>query len=297
MRVLMVGLMTLALAGASNLSAASSQDKKVPGPPPTSAPSSPLPAVPPAPPSGTTEPAKQQPAEQGQWVHTEQYGWVWMPYSEAYTHLSDDGNPPSMYVYYPAISDWAWVGAPWLWGWGPEPYFGIYGTGYYGWYGYGLGRWCGYGAAYYNYGWSSCGYWGSNHWNGVQGGRPTGYPRGSQRALSSDHNRGGYGGAANPRTGTTGYRGNPGDRSLSGQWNGSRSVGSVARGSYGGARFNGSSGRGSYMGGGGGSSRGAAMSGGGGYSRGASMGGGGGSRGGSSMGGGGGRGGGGGGRR
>jgi len=254
MRALMVGLITFALAAAPTPGLASSQDKKAPGPPPTTAPPTPLPDAPP-PPSESPQAAKQEPAQKGQWVHTEQYGWVWMPYDEAYTHLSDDGNPPSMYVYYPATSSWCWVVAPWLWGWGPEPYFGVYGTAFYGWYGYGLGRWGGYHGAYANYGWSSCGYWHGGHWNGVQGGRPLTHPWGSQRALSSDHYRG-YGGAS-ARVGATGYRGY-GDRSMSGHGAGSRSGGSVVGRGYGG-----SSGRGgASMGGGGGASRGGSMGGG-----------------------------------
>src|SRR5512138_2435200 len=51
---------------------------------------------PPAPPAETPPP--QQPAPQvsssippGQWVYTQQYGWIWMPYGDAYTYAPADG--------------------------------------------------------------------------------------------------------------------------------------------------------------------------------------------------------------
>jgi len=31
---------------------------------------------------------------------------------------------------------WAWVSAPWLWGWGPALHFGVHGGGHYGWRGH-----------------------------------------------------------------------------------------------------------------------------------------------------------------
>ncbi|HET6336641.1 MAG TPA: hypothetical protein VFG30_25635, partial [Polyangiales bacterium] len=35
----------------------------------------------------------QAPPVDGQWVYTSQYGWVWMPYSQSYTYVPDDGYP------------------------------------------------------------------------------------------------------------------------------------------------------------------------------------------------------------
>ncbi len=49
----------------------------------------------------------------GEWVWTEQYGWVWMPYADAYTAVPPDGyGEPYMYVYGPTFG-WSWLVAPW----------------------------------------------------------------------------------------------------------------------------------------------------------------------------------------
>src|ERR1017187_3920509 len=54
----------------------------------------------------------------GQWVYTEQYGWVWMPYGDQYTYEGTAyDTSPYAYVYYPSYG-WAWLAAPWIWGWG-----------------------------------------------------------------------------------------------------------------------------------------------------------------------------------
>jgi hypothetical protein len=82
------------------------------------------------------------PPGNGQWVYTAQYGWIWMPYGASYTYAAA-GAYPDMYVYYPAYG-WRWVVAPWVWGIGPRPYFGVYGWARYGWYGRGFGHWYGY---------------------------------------------------------------------------------------------------------------------------------------------------------
>jgi len=78
----------------------------------------------------------------GQWVYTAQYGWVWMPYAASYTYLAADAYP-DMYLYVAAYG-WRWVVAPWVWGIGPRPYFGVYGSARYPWYGRGYGRWYGF---------------------------------------------------------------------------------------------------------------------------------------------------------
>ena len=96
---------------------------------------------PPAPPGSEQA---QAPAPQGvpdgQWVQTDQYGWVWMPYGDAYTAVPADGyGEPTMYVYAPAYG-WCWLGAPWVWGYGPWPHFGVGVVVNFGWYGHGWWR-------------------------------------------------------------------------------------------------------------------------------------------------------------
>ena len=82
-------------------------------------------------PEPSEPPPAQAPASTGQWVYTSEYGWVWMPYSSTYTYAPPDGSTPSMYVYYPDFG-WCWLVAPWLWGLGPSPFFGVLGPGWYG---------------------------------------------------------------------------------------------------------------------------------------------------------------------
>jgi hypothetical protein len=121
----------------------------------------------PSEPSGP--PPVQGPASTGQWVYTSEYGWVWMPYGSAYTYVPPDDSTPSMYVYYPDFG-WCWLIAPWLWGLGPAPFFGVLGPRWYGWYGHGLGRWYGYQGRYRYWGSGGRGYW--------TGGRRVGVDRG-----------------------------------------------------------------------------------------------------------------------
>jgi hypothetical protein len=80
--------------------------------------------------------AQVQAAQGGQWVHTQQYGWVWMPYGNQYVYTPEDTSGeanPYAYVYYPAYG-WTWLSAPWVWGWGPSLYFSIGRPWYFGWY-------------------------------------------------------------------------------------------------------------------------------------------------------------------
>lgn len=100
----------------------------------------------PAPPSVTppAPPAQPQPAPAdtppGQWVYTSQYDWVWMPYANRYTWVPPGGwGEPCMYVYGPAFG-WTWVVAPWVWGFGPWPFFGVTGPVHFGWWGHGWWR-------------------------------------------------------------------------------------------------------------------------------------------------------------
>jgi len=139
------------------------QPVKPPSPPPSD-------VIPPAPenPTPPTDQAGVLTQEgqnaTGQWVYTGQYGWVWMPYGNGYTYVPSGGGAPDMYVYYPTVG-WTWVVAPWIWGWGPMPYWGLYGTGGFGWYGYGYGRWYGYAGPYA--GWYGRGYWNGGRWVGA----------------------------------------------------------------------------------------------------------------------------------
>jgi hypothetical protein len=112
-----------------------------PGATPEAAPPSELP---PAPPSETPPYQAQEQAPSsvppGQWVYTQQYGWIWMPYSDGYTYYPPGGyGEPYAYVFYPAYG-WIWLAAPWVWGYGPWPFFGVYGSVGYAWYGHGYWR-------------------------------------------------------------------------------------------------------------------------------------------------------------
>jgi hypothetical protein len=79
----------------------------------------------------TAAPPKAPPVD-GQWVYTDQYGWVWMPYSESYTYVPSDGYP-AMYLYGPTFG-WRWVAAPWVFDTGPRPYWGVRGRASFVWY-------------------------------------------------------------------------------------------------------------------------------------------------------------------
>jgi outer membrane lipoprotein SlyB len=126
------------------------------------APASPAPGEPPPPPSAVPPPpamaapstptAPPAAVPSGQWTYTQQYGWIWMPYGGVYTFTPDyENGDPYMYVYYPRHG-WVWVAAPWLWGWGPRPYFGPAGPSHFAWYGRGWGRtWRGHRSTHYRY--------------------------------------------------------------------------------------------------------------------------------------------------
>ena len=60
---------------------------------------------------------------------------------DTYTWVPADGwGEPYMYVYYPSFGGWTWVAAPWVWGFGPWPYFGAYGAFGFDWYAAGWWR-------------------------------------------------------------------------------------------------------------------------------------------------------------
>lgn len=210
-------------------------------PQPTEAPPAPPEQLPP-PPDDQAQQAQQQPSAGGQWVYTQQYGWVWMPYGQQYTYAPDQNVDPYAYVYYPTYG-WTWVMAPWIWGWGVLPYWGYWGPSHFWWYnhwwgGGGYGSWRnprygGAGRTTYAY---PPGYRGGVHYG-------TNPYRGNVYRGNVAPNRGGF--YASPYRGAARsapmYRGNIGG--------GARSFGGGAR-SFGGGGFRG--GGGGFHGGGGG---------------------------------------------
>jgi hypothetical protein len=116
--------------------AAAPEQAPPPPPPPEELPTPPPEvSAPPESAAPSSEPEQQPaaaPAVDGQWVYTNQYGWVWMPYSQAYTYVPNEGYP-AMYLYGPTLG-WRWVAAPWVLGWGPAPYWGASGRAHFGWY-------------------------------------------------------------------------------------------------------------------------------------------------------------------
>jgi hypothetical protein len=110
-------------------------------PPPQPAPVDSAPAVQTAPPPEAPPQAIPPPAyapgafPPGQWVTTAQYGQIWMPYGDQYVYRPFyDYGDPYMYVY-SQLWGWRWVAAPWVFGVGPVPYWGVYGYARFGWYG------------------------------------------------------------------------------------------------------------------------------------------------------------------
>ena len=173
----------------------------------------------------TLQPIQQavgsQDGASGQWVYTTEYGWLWMPYGDQYTHegVASDANPYT-YAYYPSYG-WMWLAAPWVWGWGGHPYFGPLGPGGFGWYR---------GLAHAGYG-----------WGGYRGG-----------------GRGGYGTGAGNRAGNSnngGYRAAPSNRSVGGVRGGVGGIHAGFRGGVSSGAHGNSGGRGSSGGGRGGGRR------------------------------------------
>jgi hypothetical protein len=94
---------------------------ELPPPPPPELPAPPQPEAEPAPPPEVEAPPPAA-IPDGQWVFTSQYGWVFMPYEQAYTYVPAYGDP-FMFVFYPTYG-WRWLRAPWVFGVGPRPYWG-----------------------------------------------------------------------------------------------------------------------------------------------------------------------------
>jgi hypothetical protein len=143
------------------------------GPPP---PEAPPPQAPPPPLEGSRSAASPEVSPQagaapaGQWVHTDQYGWLWMPYGQQYTYIPGDPQVfPDQYVYYP-VYGWRWVVAPWVYGYGPSPYWGAPGPRYFAWYARpwfrvgGYWGWGGYRGWGHYRGWVGPRAWGARGW-------------------------------------------------------------------------------------------------------------------------------------
>jgi hypothetical protein len=188
--------------------------------PPTAAPGQapPMPPQQPPPAPGPSQGRAPQQIEQtsspaqaagaGQWVYTSEYGWIWMPYGDQYTHegMANDDSPYS-YAYYPSYG-WMWLAAPWVWGWGAYPYFGSLGPSGFGWYrglyraGYGWGGYRGGGRGGYGMGGGNRGNGGGFRWarnygavGGYRGGAVGGNRAvGGFRGSVGGGPRGGFGG-------------------------------------------------------------------------------------------------------
>jgi len=112
-------------------------DAQPPVPPPETRPPPPPPPAPPTaqpiePPQVTANTAPAPSNVPGEWVYTAQYGWVWMPYDQQYTHVIDTSGVAYMFVFYQPFG-WRWVLAPWVFGLGPRPHF-VHGPGHFAWY-------------------------------------------------------------------------------------------------------------------------------------------------------------------
>jgi len=117
---------------------------ETPPPPPNEPPGPPQANAPPPP---APQPAA---APAGRWVWTAQYGWLYLPYARQFVFVPGDPQVfPEQFVYYP-VYGWRWVIAPWVYGYGPQPRWGVGGPrlfvwfaqpwfrvgGYWGWGGY-----------------------------------------------------------------------------------------------------------------------------------------------------------------
>ena len=149
---------------------------EAPPPPPAPAAEAPPPQPAPAPAPAMPPPAAAPQAvgaPAGQWVHTYQYGWLWIPYGQQYTYIAADAQVyPDQYVYYPAYG-WRWVVAPWVYGYGPQPYWGVRGVRLFAWYAHpwfrvgGYWGWGGYRGWGHYRGWVGPRVWGARGWRGA----------------------------------------------------------------------------------------------------------------------------------
>lgn len=150
-----------------------------------------------APAPAQAAPPVQEAAPQGQWVWTEEYGWIWVP---AGAQSYAVGGDPYVYIYTP-VYGWTWYASPW--GWGPY-YYGVWAHRPWGWR-YAPHVWYGRGwvaprfGAYYHG--RVGGHWGGGYRGGYHGGyyRGGGYRGGFHggggfRGGGGFHGGGGHGG-------------------------------------------------------------------------------------------------------
>ena len=136
-----------------------------------------------------------------------------MPYGQAYTYVPYDGGNPYMYVYYPAYG-WRWLSAPWVYGYGPRPYWGAYGPSHFAWYSRPWFRvgYRGYVGDYHGY-WRGSRYWGhgySHVGSGYRGGYGGGYGEHHGVYRAPGYGYGGGHGSYSGNGGYGGYHGNGG---------------------------------------------------------------------------------------
>jgi hypothetical protein len=96
-------------------------------------PTVPAPVAAPPPPPGAALP-------DGQWVYTQQYGWIWMPFDDLYTYVPPGGTGEPLGFVFTGNYGWTWVAAPWVWGYGPTPNWGRPGPDRFAWYRHGWWR-------------------------------------------------------------------------------------------------------------------------------------------------------------
>jgi hypothetical protein len=80
------------------------------------------------------------PMPSGQWVFTQEYGWMWLPHDQMYAQVVENSHSrfgyssvAYEYAYYPAFG-WRWVVAPWILRFGAVPYWGALGPAHFAWY-------------------------------------------------------------------------------------------------------------------------------------------------------------------
>jgi hypothetical protein len=142
-------------------------------PPPDAAPEGQPPPEAPPPPQESQPMAQPSAGPGGQWVETNQYGRVWIPYGQQYTYIPGDPQVyPYQYVYYPAYG-WRWIVAPWVYGYGPSPVWGPMGPRHFVWYSRpwfrvgGYWGWGGYRGWGHYRGWIGPRAWGARGWHGA----------------------------------------------------------------------------------------------------------------------------------
>jgi hypothetical protein len=95
---------------------------------------------------------------------------VWIPYDRQFVYVPGDPQVfPEQYVYYP-VYGWRWVVAPWVYGYGPQPWWGPRGVVVFSWYAHpwfrvgGYWGWGGYRGWGYYRGWMGPRAWGARGW-------------------------------------------------------------------------------------------------------------------------------------